>query len=378
MKLVAQIALKTTPEQTDALIRTMHITNAACDWLSNVAFDRRVFNKFGLQQATYQDCRAQFSMLSSQVVIRCVAKVAASYAVDRDEKHAFKPLGAIAYDARILSFKPDQSSISIWTVDGRQTIEFVCGERQRELLQGKRGESDLCQIDGRMYLFVTCEVKQPTPADVSDVIGVDLGITTIAADSDGERFSGDKINDLRRKYRHKRQRLQKKGTKNAKRKLRQIRRRESRFSKHTNHVISKQVVKKAHSTGRAIALEELTGIRNRVKAGRRQRTKLHSWAFADLKAKIVYKAALAGVPVIFVDPRYTSQTCPTCGCVDKRNRPSQAIFRCIQCGHADHADTNAARNIRVRAAVNRPMESQIVSRHDASGDFQSQVQSLRL
>ena len=150
-----------------------------------------------------------------------MAKVSASYEGDRDTKHTFKPLGAITYDARILSFKPDQSTVSIWTVDGRQTIEFVCGERQHELLQGKRCESDLCLIDGRLYLCVTCDVEQPplaavnTASDVGEVLGVDLGIATIAADSDGEKFSGEATNDLRRKYRNRRARLQKKGTKNA-------------------------------------------------------------------------------------------------------------------------------------------------------------------
>ncbi|MGH2352513.1 MAG: zinc ribbon domain-containing protein, partial [Chloroflexota bacterium] len=55
-------------------------------------------------------------------------------------------------------------------------------------------------------------------------------------------------------------------------------------------------------------------------------------------------------------PRYTSQTCPACGCVDKRNRPTQAKFRCISCGLAGSADAFAARVIaaRARAVVMQP------------------------
>jgi transposase len=48
-----------------------------------------------------------------------------------------------------------------------------------------------------------------------------------------------------------------------------------------------------------------------------------------------------------IDPAYTSQTCNACGHRDPKNRESQAVFRCRGCGHADHADVNAARNIAV-------------------------------
>src|SRR5689334_16594651 len=58
-----------------------------------------------------------------------------------------------------------------------------------------------------------------------------------------------------------------------------------------------------------------------------------------------YKAKRAGVPVCFVDPRNTSRECRACGCTDKKNRPNQATFKCIGCGHEAPADINAARNI---------------------------------
>jgi IS605 OrfB family transposase len=96
-----------------------------------------------------------------------------------------------------------------------------------------------------------------------------------------------------------------------------------------------------------IALEDLSGIRERTRArGGDARNRLSGWAFAQLGAFIAYKAQLAGVPVVHVDPRYTSQTCPECGHRDRSNRKSQSEFRCKGCGHEDHADINAARNIR--------------------------------
>jgi transposase len=80
---------------------------------------------------------------------------------------------------------------------------------------------------------------------------------------------------------------------------------------------------------------------------------LHSWAFFQLRAFIAYKAALAGVRVVLVNPAYTSQTCSRCGHREQANRRSQARFLCVQCGYACHADLNAAENIR-RAAVIPP------------------------
>jgi putative transposase len=116
--------------------------------------------------------------------------------------------------------------------------------------------------------------------------------------------------------------------------------------------LSKAIVQTAKGTSRAIALEDLKGIRERISAKgtvKRQRRVLHSWAFFQLRAFIAYKAALAGVRVVYVDPAYTSQTCSRCGHCEKANRKSQATFLCRSCGFSAHADLNAAVNIRARS-----------------------------
>ena len=107
----------------------------------------------------------------------------------------------------------------------------------------------------------------------------------------------------------------------------------------------------AQRTSRGIALEDLTGIRARVRLRRPQRVTLHSWTFAQLGQYTAYKAALAGVPVVYADPAYTSQTCSACGHISKNNRPDQATFCCTSCGFAEHADVNAARNIASRGVA---------------------------
>jgi len=359
MKLTAQVKLLPNSNQAIALLRTLEIANDACNIISQKAWDTRSFRQFPLHHLIYQTIRDTFP-LTAQVVVRCIAKVAEAYKVDHKVMRVFRPHGAIAYDNRILSWKLDESEVSIWTIAGRMRIPFVCGEHQQELLIGMRGESDLCIRDRVFYLFTSCEVKVPEPKPVTEALGVDLGIVNIAADSDGIVYSGDAVEAKRRIYSHRRCNLQRKMTKAAKRKLKKISGKQARFQKNTNHLISKRIVQKAQDTGRAIALENLGGIRDRVTVRRRkQRARHANWSFYQLRQYISYKAELAGIPVIFVDPRNTSRTCPICGCVDQRNRVTQSLFSCVSCGHSAPADTNAAVNISVRAVVNQPMVSNL-------------------
>lgn len=353
MNLTAKVKLLPTAEQAQLLQRTLEVANAACDRISNVAWKEKTFGQYSLHHLVYPDIRAKFG-LAAQVVVRCISKVADAYKTGRKTKRTFQPFGGIAYDSRILSFNLEQFTVSIWTVGGRQRMAFVCGPRQRELLLGQRGESDLCLVDGAFYLFATCEIETPEPIDVEGFLGVDLGVKNIATDSDGNVYSGSKVNGLRKRHAKLRAKLQAKGTRAAKRLLKKRRQKEARFAHHINHCIAKELVLRAKDTGRGIALEDLTGIRKRVTVRRAQRRQHHSWSFFDLRTKIEYKARRAGIPVTLVDPRNTSRTCPACGRIDKRNRPDQGTFSCVSCGHCGHADTIAAGNVARRAAVNRP------------------------
>ena len=359
MKLTAQLKLLPTPDQANALQRTLETTNMACNYISGVAWASRTFGKFALQKLCYQDVRDTFG-LSAQVVIRALAKVGDAYKLDKQTKREFRPLASIAYDDRILSWNLNEPSVSIWTLDGRLSIPFVAGDRQMQMLQTRMGETDLVYHRGEWYLLATCEVQEPDPQDVDDVLGIDLGVTNIATDSDGTIHSGRTITHVRYRHRRLRTKLQKKGTLSAKRRLRMLSGQESRFAKDVNHTISKRIVETAERTKRGIALEDLTHIRSRVRARRQQRVHLHSWSFHQLQSFVAYKAQRAGIPVVLVDPRNTSRTCPSCGHTDKANRPHQATFCCVSCGCAGHADTIAAENIRVRgrAAVMQPHVSE--------------------
>jgi putative transposase len=354
MKQVIVLKLAPTPEQHAALLRTLEAFNAACNAIAAVAFAEHIANKIELQKLMYYDIRQQFG-LSAQMTIRAIAKVAEAYKRDRKIKPAFRPHGAMTYDERICSF-PRLDRVSLLTLDGRAVMPFRFGAYQAARLDRIRGQADLLYRKDMdtCFLAVTVDAPESPPDRASECLGVDLGIVNIATTSDGEFVNQGTgpihahVNTVRARYAQMRRKLQKKGTTSAKRLLRKRSGREKRFARDVNHCISKALVSTAKDTGRGIALENLTHIRTRTTVRKGQKRVLHSWAFFQLRAFIAYKAAAAGVRVVFVDPRNTSRMCHQCGQIDKANRRSQSRFLCTSCGFACHADVNAAVNISVR------------------------------
>ena len=349
------LKLAPTEGQAELLLATMRACNAGSNRAAEVAFEHQTANKIRLQTIVYTELRERFG-LSAQMAVRAIAKACEAYKRDKAIQPVFRPLGAVPFDQRILSWK-SRDRVSILTLQGRIEIPVVYQGRWRTAVGALlRGQADLVYRDGTFYLAVVIDI--PNPANLDDDpaewLGIDLGVANIATDSDGTAHSGKALRAVRRRHLRLRQRLQAKRTKSAKRLLKKRRRRETRFARDINHCISKTLVGKAKDTGRGIALENLSGIRGRVSVRRQQRADLHSWAFHQLREFISYKAAMAGVPVRLVDPRNTSRGCSVCGHIDKRNRPTRDEFRCVSCGHAAPADTNAAINIGRRAAVMQP------------------------
>lgn len=220
-------------------------------------------------------------------------------------------------------------------------------------------------VKGKWFLACVCDIPDPQEIDVEGVLGIDFGVVNLAFDSDGKAYTGADVERVRTKFAKRRAGLQRRGTKAAKRRLKQISGKEGRFRKHVNHCISKEIVARAERSRFAIAVENLTHIRKRVKARKAQRNRLHSWAFAQLRQFVAYKAKLAGVPMVAIDPRNTSRTCPECGTIDKGNRKTQATFSCLHCGHTAAADYVAARNIRAAGAACNPALSSRLANTEA-------------
>jgi len=94
--------------------------------------------------------------------------VADAYKLDNHVQRRFKPLGAIAYDDRILTWRTAKQFVTIRTIDGRQKIPYGCGERQKRLLESRQGESDLVYRQGNFFVLAVCNVEEPTPQEVDD------------------------------------------------------------------------------------------------------------------------------------------------------------------------------------------------------------------
>ncbi|WP_245239489.1 transposase [Streptomyces sp. MZ04] len=371
MKLVVQVKLLPTPAQAAALEATLQACNEAASWVGEVAFERGEFKNFALRKHTYGQVKDRWR-LGAQATQHVIKKTCDAYATLKgnlkagnlgrpgskryrratEKPIAFRPQGAQPYDDRMLSWQTTERTVSIWTTGGRMKhVAFTTSPEQLATLAlYRKGESDLLERDGMWFLNAICEVPAaPLNNDPVDFLGIDLGIANIATTSDGQIMAGRELNRGRLRERSLRAKLQKKNTPSAKRRMQKRRRKEARRARDINHKIAKHVVAEAERTGRGIALENLTGIRERVRLRKPQRATHSSWSFAQLGAFIAYKARKAGVPVVHVDPAYTSRTCAECGHIDKANRVSQALFVCRNCGFVDHADRNSSRNIRARA-----------------------------
>ncbi|HLF05625.1 MAG TPA: transposase [Thermoplasmata archaeon] len=353
MLITLSCKLQPEPAQKGELLRTIERLNATCNWIAGIAITIRSANKHKLQKFVYRELRERFG-ISAQMAVRAIAKVCEVYKRDKTVRPRFRARGAVQYDQRILSWK-GTDEVNILTLDGRRRIRVKMGQWQREHFRNICGQADLIYRKGRFYLSVVVKQEEQEPFRPEGVIGVDVGIVNLAVDSEGWTYKGGCVDAVRVRTERLKAVLQRTGTKSAKRHLRGIADRESRFRRHENHVISKRLVARAKDTRRAIALENLEGIRARTTVRRSQRRRQFSWAYHQLREFVVYKARIAGVPVKLVPPRGTSHECPRCRHEQKANRKTRDEFECRRCGLAGPADHIAAVNIAARAAVNRPI-----------------------
>jgi putative transposase len=328
MKQVVKVRMLPTQEQAAALGATLATSNEAGSWLSAVMHAAHVRHK-----RFYTELKQRFG-LSAQPAIRVIGNVADSYATLKanieagnygppgsekrknvqDTPIRFRADAAQPFDARCLSWQiPDavgvrEATVSIWTTAGRcKGVRILAAPHDLVTLRTRPiGETDLIYQDGKWSLHATVDAPEaPLAQPVNGFLGVDLGIVNIATSSNRKRAAGARVNRYRKRQQRPRARLQAKKTSSARRLLKRRRRKEARFATDVNHRISKRTAAEAQRTGRGIAVEELTGIRERVRLRKPQRVAMHSWAFAQLGGFIAYKAKQAGVAFVAVDPAYT-------------------------------------------------------------------------
>jgi len=339
MKLTLKIKLLPSDEQAQLLLDTIKEANSACNVISEITWEAKVFNQFKIHKLSYYKIKSDFN-LSSQVIVRCISKVTDAYKIDKKKKRSFRELGSITYDPRILTYKPDDI-ISLWSTDGRLKIPFVC--HNRNYLPYIKGEADLLFKKGKYFLFQTIEVPDENIKDVEKFIGVDLGLLDIATIDNGQNFNSKELTEYREKRQKVRNSLQSKGTKGSKKILKRLSGKERTYGTIVNHTISKQIVQLAKSEKKGIAIENLKGIRfSSLNKGKKFRTRIGKWSFNQLRQFLKYKCLLSGVKLISVPPAYTSKTCSNCFHIGNRQGKK---FTCSNCNSVFDSDVNAAKNI---------------------------------
>lgn len=218
----------------------------------------------------------------------------------------------------------------------------------------------LRQIGGHWHVAIQTRSTDALQTGLAPSLGIDLGLSAFAATSQGEivpplQAMARQQCRLRRYQRSVSRK--KKGSVNrgkALARLGQLHRRIARQRNDWLHQLSTELADR-HPV---IAIEDLrvsamsaSAKRTVNRPGRNVKAKaglnrsIQDAAWAEFRRLLEYKVASRGGQVIAVDPAYTSQRCSCCGHVDRDNRKTQSAFICLACGHAEHADVNAAKNI---------------------------------
>jgi len=370
----ASIRLDVSHDQAAALAALQAAYADACNRLVPMVTEHRCWNRVALHQLSYARLREE-TPLGAQMVCNAIFSVCKAYKAQKEsgriKKGAPVPVvhfdrASVHFDKRTYSIKGER--LSLYTLSGRISVSMMLGEHQRRIMtSGKAKEADLVCRKGRWYFNLVFESEDSDPIASGPVMGVDVGENNLAATSTGKVWGGGPLRHKRNCYLAFRRRLQSNGSQSAKQKLRQVSGKERRRVTQINHETSKAIVAEAQHIGASkIVMEDLRHIRNRIRAGKRVRARLHRWAFRQLQTFVEYKAKAAGITVEYVNPAYTSQTCSCCGALGQRVKHR---FVCDQCGLRAHADCNASRNLaRIgsgiplpRAAVNTPNVGDAVS-----------------
>ena len=227
--------------------------------------------------------------------------------------------------------------------------------RNFDLLKHKLGTLRITRKGTKWMAQISVTIPTATSTGLK-VMGVDLGLKVPAVavtDDDKVRFFGNGRQNkfMKRKFRSERKALGKKKKLNA---IKRSKDKEQRWMKDQDHKVSRAIVNFAKDNKiSVIRLERLANIRQTARTSRKNEKNLHTWSFYRLSQFIEYKALLVGIKVEYVNPAYTSQTCPSCS---EKNKAKDRKYKC-GCGYETHRDVVGAKNIRYAPVVDGHSQS---------------------
>ena len=365
----AKLQIYPSKDQQTLLSLTYAAYKNGCNFISEKIFLTGILSKKELHRLYYKDLRKNF-YLKSQMACSVIATVVAKYKTNKSNGHKFTKVifKNDEYDLvfnRDYSLSKNKSNVfSVNNISGKRlSISFNQTNMEKYFTGAyKFGTAKLIykkiNKTEKWYLHIPmtnlCPQIETQYKKIDNVAASDLGLNKLLATymskNDKTDFvDGGFIKHKRTLFANQRKGLQICGTKSARRKLKIIGSRESRWMTDVNHCVSKALVTniKNVSPNSLLVLEDLSGIRQSTEKVRiNDRYISVSWSFYQLRTMIEYKAYADGIKVLLVNPEYTSQHCPKCGCIDKKNRNKKThIFKCISCHFQSNDDRVAAMNL---------------------------------
>lgn len=364
----AKLQIYVSDENKELLLNSMRAYSDACNYISEYIYTTHDLSQVSVQKHTYNNVRGNYN-LPSQMACNAVRTVIGSY-------KANKTIGFEWVECKYnvpqmtLSWNRDysltQDKFSVGTLNGRIKVDYAKAGMEQYFDKSKYhfGTAKVVYKHGKFFLHISVNYNSEELEDteVCNVVGHDRGIRfiTTSYDSNGKTtfYSGNAVKQKRGHYKALRKQLQQIGTPSSRRRLKAIGQRENRWMQDVNHCVSKALVEN-NPKGTLHVLEDLSGIRSATEKVRvKDRYVSVSWSYYDLEQKLIYKARERGQKVIKVDPRYTSQTCPKCGHIERANRDKQKhIFCCKKCGYTSNDDRIGAMNL-YRMGIEYLVESQ--------------------
>ena len=364
----------------DALLETIdqykQCANATSDYCWDDT-DYKKTTKYPVKDELYHDLKADHDLtanLVQQAIFQAVEAVKSGLERLKKNEPTSQPeftADTARYDKRAATFHTDHVSLS--TVDGRIKADYVLPADETNTPFEEYLHGDDCEFPTSTLHYKPFEdefwfhigfkrIAEDTDSTQTDatvpehntVLGIDLGVESLAVASTGRFWTADELDHWHREFEHRRSDLQRTGTQEAHRTLQRVSTQERAYYKQYLHVVANEIVEEAveHDCS-VIAFEELTDIRKRATGA----TWHHRWRFNRLYEYVEYKSQAYGIDVEELDrsPQaqtvpayYTSQRCSSCGFTHEDNRPTREQFQCQKCEYENHADYNAAKNVAVR------------------------------
>ncbi|WP_227379195.1 RNA-guided endonuclease InsQ/TnpB family protein [Haladaptatus halobius] len=375
----AVVKLTVSDEQRDALHRTaeqyLYCANRTAEFCwSDTSFTECKTNKRQVRDALYSDLREETD-LQAQLVQAAIRRAveAVKGVVERWKKgqRVSRPTftaETMDYDTRSATFYRNKASLA--TVDGRVELPFVLPAdsptpyerfvlpedyefRKSTLRYDSATDEFYFNISTRKYELDSDDAAGSVDTGHPDqtVLGIDLGVNSLAVSSTGTFWQGGDYDHWCREFEKRRGKMQQRGTQAAHNAILRLGKREEAWRKQYIHVVANELVSEAieHDCD-VIVFEDLTDVRERLPHAKWH----HVWAFRRLYEYVKYKAPEKGVSVEQVAPNHTSQRCSRmdCGFTHEDNRHGER-FCCQKCGYEVNADFNAAKNIGLRYARKR-------------------------